>query len=448
MIPHGTIVFALCQMTLTALYCFPAEAKNSHPNVVIMLADNVGWGDIGVYGGGALRGALTPRIDSIATDGLRLLNGNVEPYCTPTRAALMSGRYTVRTHSTEIGGLSKSEITLAELFSSAGYATAVFGKWDLGPEEPGFFPTDRGFDEWYGIPQTSHTAMWDTSFQYDPELAPLQRVLESAKGNPPRKVKDYDEMARRKMDGELTARALTFMKKNVDAEKPFFLYLSFTQTHFPTLPHPDFDGRTGNGPYADALAELDYRTAQVLDAITRLGVREETVVIWLSDNGPSEYVPHGSPGYWRGSAHQALEGSVRVPFMIRWPGKIKPGVSNEIVHVTDVLPSLARVAGYALPSDRVIDGADQMDFFMGKQEKSSRDGFPIYGRGGKLLAYKWQNWKVHFTNVSGVPAPYELPSVYNVVMDPREEQPMDMRYFWVVYAVGSKLKTLNVSLQK
>src|SRR5687768_12447320 len=181
------------------------------PNVVLILADNLGWGELGCYGGGALRGAPTPRIDRLATEGLKLLNFNVESDCVPTRSALMTGRHPIRTgalQSVPAGlpqGLVPWEITLAQLFSARGYATAIYGKWHLG-DRPGRFPTDRGFDDWYGIPRTTNESMFTSTPGYDPAVVPLPYIMEGRAGEGARNVKVYDLDARRLIDGDLTER--------------------------------------------------------------------------------------------------------------------------------------------------------------------------------------------------------------------------------------------------
>ena len=211
--------------------------------------------------------------------------------------------------------------------------------------------------------------------------------------------------------------------------RPFFTFVPFTHAHLPTLTHPEFDGKTGNGPYADVLAEIDFRTGQILDAIDDLGIRKNTVVLWLSDNGPEEIEGyHGTAGYWRGNYFTALEGSLRVPAIIRWPGKIQAGrVSNEILHITDVLPTLSKIAGYQVPNDRIIDGIDQLDFLLGKTGKSDREGFPVFN-GDELFAYKWRDWKMHLIQLEsmfGKPARLNLPHLHNLIADPKELYPID-----------------------
>jgi len=436
---------------MTLLCSFPVVAQEHRPNIVIMLVDNVGWGDIGIYGGGILRGAPTPRIDQLASEGLRLLNFNVEPWCTPSRSALLTGRYPLRTIKPGSPSLPQSEITIAELLSEAGYVTGMFGKWHLGNQR-GLFPTDQGFDQWFGIPETSLTAEWNTEVQYDPELAPMQHILQSEKEGLPKEVKVYNTLARRQIDSESTQKAISFMRQQKQAGKPFFLYLPYTQTHSPTLPHPDFEGKTGNGNYADVLAELDYRTGEILDALADLGIADNTIVIWASDNGPSAYYPHGATGYWRGTVPSALEGAIRAPFMIRWPNRIPPGqVNNEIVHMVDILPTLVNAADYKLPADRVIDGVDQMDFFAGRREKSYREGFPI-GANKHLYAYKWRNWKIHVAKyankdrlLSSKKQHIDL-GIYNLLVDPTEEHPMGREASWVLKVIGKEIKQLESSL--
>lgn len=196
------------------------------------------------------------------------------------------------------------------------------------------------------------------------------------------------------MEAEITAHAVEFIKRNATAGRPFFAYVSFSLVHMPTLPNREFAGKTGNGDWADCLAEMDYRTGQILDAIQGAGIEDNTLVIFASDNGAEATHPwEGASGPWRGTYFTAMEGGIRVPFIIRWPGKVPAGrISNEIVHIVDCFTTLARVGGAEVPKDRPIDGVDQLDFFLGKQEKSNREGFPIFVA-DRLSAVKWRNWK-------------------------------------------------------
>jgi|GEM_PF-392962 len=336
---------------------------STKPNIVLIVADNLGWGELGCYGGGALRGAPTPNIDRLASQGLLLQNFNVESDCVPTRSALMSGRHPIRTgclQSVPPGlpqGLARDEITLAQQLSGQGYATAHYGKWHLG-DVPGRYPSDRGFDEWYGIPRTTDESQFTASIGFDPAVADLPYIMQGRAGEPSENVKLYDLESRRRIDEELVERSLGFMRGNAAAGRPFFLYLPLVHLHFPTLPHPDFAGRTGAGDFADSMVEMDHRVGQVMAAVDELGLGDDTVFIFCSDNGPEFRKPYrGTAGPWSGTYHTAMEGSLRVPFIVRWPGRVQPGrVSNEMVHVTDLFTTLSLIGGATVPQDRPIDG--------------------------------------------------------------------------------------------
>ena len=450
-IPSRIMMFPSLVVLLLVSGIAIAEDK---PNVVVMMVDNLGWGELGVYGGGELRGAPTPRLDALAAEGMRLQNFNVEPQCTPTRSAFMTGRRPIRSGTTKVVwgvlyGLTNWEVTMAELMSDAGYATGMFGKWHIG-DIPGRFPTDQGFDEWYGVANTTDESMYSSQFQYDPEAGTKPMIQEARKGEVPREVKVYDIQSRREIDAELNKKAINFMERKVSKNEPFFAFIPYTQPHMPTLPHPDFDGKTGNGHYADVLAEIDYRTGQVLDAIDDLKIRDNTVVIWLSDNGPEYFYPwHGTAGPWRGNYFTAWEGSMRAPFLIRWPGKIPAGsVSNEIVHVVDLLPTLGKIASYDAPNDRIIDGVDQLDFFMGKQKKSNLEGFIIYNN-DDIYGYKWRNWKMHLVeleNMNSEPMKLNVPRLYNLIKDPKEEYNMETEATWVLPVLFKKIIEFQKSL--
>ena len=221
-------------------------------------------------------------------------------------------------------------------------------------------------------------------------------IYEARKGEKARQVAELNVDSRRTMEAEITSRAVEFIKRNASAGKPFFAYVSFSLVHMPTLPNLEFAGKTGNGDWADCLAEMDYRTGQILDAIKEAGIEDNTLVVFTSDNGPEATHPwEGDNGPWRGTYFTAMEASLRAPFIIRWPGKVPAGrVSNEIVHIVDIFTTLARVGGAEVPKDRPIDGVDQLDFFLGKQENSNREGFPAYVA-DRLSAVKWRNWKMH-----------------------------------------------------
>jgi len=434
-----------------------APTSSSKPNILFMLVDNLGYGELGVYGGGATRGAATPRIDKLASEGLRLTNMNMEAQCTPSRSAILTGRYAIRsgTHSVPFGGvadgLTQWEVTMAESLSAAGYATALYGKWHLGSNN-GRLPNDQGFDEWYGIPRTTDEALWPGSPGYSPGIMPPEQLMEGRKGENSREVKVYDLEQRRLIDAEITRRSIAFMERQTQARKPFFAYATLTQPHLPTLPNPAFAGKTGNGDWADMLAEMDHNVGQMLDAVDRLGIRDNTIVIFASDNGP-EFVRawDGWAGPWKGQYFTAWEGGIRVPFMVRWPGKMPAGrISDEIVHAVDLFPTLAKLAGAEVPKDRPIDGVDQSDFFSGKTEKSARDGILVFCA-DRLQAVKWKNFKVHFyqqdTMVSP-PVKLAIPFLFNLYTNPREDTDKQITDSWVIGPVLKMVGEFEASTKK
>ena len=289
---------ALTILSLACLLAAPltsTAAAAEKPNVVLMLADNVGWGDIGAFAGGEIRGMPTPRIDSIATEGLQLDQFLVEPGCTPSRAALLTGRYSTRVglNTVIIGGtpntLQASEVTLGELFQSQGYATAYAGKWHLGLEEQSW-PTRQGFDEYHvGVIETSDGTLYRDSMERSgmPEAfieKVVPRIYESDADGHLKAVREYTVEYRHQVEGDIAAASVEFIQRQAKADKPFFMFVGWTHSHYPSVVPPEFEGKSSIGPYGDAIMELDYRTGQVLDAIEAAGVEDNTIVIWISDN--------------------------------------------------------------------------------------------------------------------------------------------------------------------
>jgi arylsulfatase len=458
---------SLLAFSIAFFLTFYNVSAQDKPNVVIVFLDNFGYGEPGFNGGGILRGAATPSMDQLAADGLRLTNFNVEVQCTPSRSALMTGRYAIRSGNATVPvgegvyGLLKWEVTMAEMLSDVGYATGMFGKWHLGRTE-GRFPTDQGFDEWYGIPNSTDESPYFSLTGFAESGVPETYVMESKKGETPKKVRPYRLDYRPLIDRDLTDKALDFMDRQAKAEKPFFVYLPYTATHFPTMPHPDYDGKTGNGAWADLLLQIDDYTGELLDKIDDLRIADNTIFIFTADNGPEamgfgntsmtvETAIHGSAGPWRGTLFTGFEGALRVPFVIRWPGKIKAGdSSDEIVHAMDLFPTLAKIVGGTVPNDRVIDGIDMSDFFLGKTEKSGREGFIVY-MGNDIFAVKWRNWKLHFKEQdawNGEMITYTMPRLYNLYNDPQEKDNVLFPHTWVPKAALKQLTEHVVSLQQ
>jgi len=442
-------------------------AAATQPNIVLVFMDNFGWGEPGFNGGGIVRGAPTPRLDRLAAEGLRLTNFNVEVQCTPSRSALMTGRYAIRSGNGTVPlgegvyGLVQWEVTMAEMLSKAGYATGMFGKWHLGRTE-GRFPTDQGFDEWYGIPNTTDESVYTSLPGFAESGLPQPFVLDGKKGATPKQARPYDLDYRPLIDRDLTDRAVGFMKRQVESAKPFFLYLPYTATHFPTLPHPDFKGKSGNGVWGDMLMQIDSYVGELLDTIDDLDIAENTIVIFTADNGPEaleaggtsltvETAVHGSAGPWRGTLFTGFEGALRVPFAIRWPGRIAAGsVSDEIVHAMDLFPTIAEIGGGTVPDDRPIDGIDVSDYLLGKTAESGRDGFVVY-MGNDVFGVKWRNWKIHFNEQDAwntVLRTYTMPRVYNLMNDPRELDDVLFPHTWVLKAALPQLEAHVASLKK
>jgi arylsulfatase A-like enzyme len=390
---------------------------------------------------------------------MRLTNFNVEAQCTPSRSAIMTGRFAIRsgTYSVPIGksldGLTQWEVTIAELLSRTGYLTAAFGKWHLGSTD-GRLPNDQGFDEWYGIPRTTDEAFWPSEPAAKAAGVPFEEIMEGHKDGKSRAVAVYDLEQRRLIDTEITRRAVEFMKRSVSAGRPFYLYLPFTLVHFPTLPSPAFTGRTGFGDFPDAIEEMDAHIGDILDAIDKLGIRKSTIVVFTSDNGPEATWPwQGSSGPWRGYYLTHMEGSLRVPFIIRWPDRIRAGrVSNEIVHEVDTFTTFAAIAGAPTPTDRAIDGIDQSDFLLGKAEVSNREGFPVFVA-DRLEAVKWKNWKVVFYDEERdwwtPPTKLGQPKVFDLITDPKEEYPATgIRNTWIAQPAMNLVVEFEKSLKR
>jgi len=426
-------------------------------NIVLILADNLGWGELGCYGGGAIRGAPTPRIDALAKEGIQLLNFNVESDCVPTRSALMTGRHPIRTgamQSVPAGlpqGLIPWEVTIAELLSKAGYATAMFGKWHLGDKE-GRYPKDKGFDEWYGIPRTTNESMFTEQVGFDPSVVEVPYVMEGFKGRPAEKKELYDLEMRRRIDGVLTDKSCDFIRRKVTANEPYFLYVPLTQLHFPTIPNRDFEGQSKKGDFADSMIELDARVGQIIDAVNATGTQDNTLFIFASDNGPEYRRPwRGSAGMWTGTYHTSMEGSLRVPFIARWPGKIPPGVvSNEMFHVVDIYSTLAAIAEVAVPQDRPIDGVNQVSFLKGETQASVREGFVFFIK-NEMRAAKWRDWKMHFVwekEPNEGANHLETPYLFNLVQDPKEETDVSSTQGWVRGPIRKMINAFQDSLKQ
>jgi len=458
--------FKFLIITIFLFASFTASSQDK-PNVVIVFMDNFGWGEPGFNGGGITRGAETPQMDKLADEGMRLTNFNVEVQCTPSRSALLTGRYAIRSGNGTVPmgegtyGLVQWEITMAEMLSKNGYVTGMFGKWHLGRTD-GRFPTDQGFDEWYGVPNSTDESTYSSLEGFEKSGLNETYVMSATKGNTPEKIRPYRLDYRPLIDRDLTDKAMDFMERSVDDKKPFFLYLPYTATHFPTMAHPDFKGKSGNGEWADLLMQIDSYLGELQNKVKELGIEENTIFVFTADNGPEalnygstsitvEGAYQGSAGPWRGTLFTGFEGALRVPFVVKWPKKIQEGVSSdEIVHAMDLFPTIAAITKSELPNDRVIDGIDMSDFFLGKSEKSGRDGFVVY-MGNDIYGVKWRNWKLHFKEQEAwntIKHTYTMPKVYNLYDDPQERNNVLFPHTWVPKAALKQLEEHVISLRQ
>jgi len=423
-----------CLLLLPGLLLVPAitslAAGQRPPNVVLIYCDDLGWGDLGCFGNPRIR---TPNIDRLARQGTRFTSFYVaQAVCSASRAALLTGCYANRLgiHGA-LGpkqkiGLHPDEMTLAEVLKPGGYATAIVGKWHLGrPVE--LLPTRQGFDEYFGLPYSND--MWPQNPNaaknaYPPlPLIDGERVIEE--------MPDQSQLTRR-----YTERAVSFIDRN--ASRPFFLYLAHSMPHVPLFVGSRFAGRSRQGLYGDVIEEIDASVGEVLKALRRHRIEDDTLVIFTSDNGPwLSYGDHaGSAGPFREGKGTSFEGGIRVPCVMRWPGHIPKGRTNDTPLMTiDVLPTVARLAGAALPP-RTIDGLDVWPILRGDRGATNpHPAYFIYYNQGDLLAVRSGDWKLFFPHTSqtlagrpggtnGIAARYQqLPvgtELYHLRRDPGE----------------------------
>lgn len=358
------------------------------PNIVILLADDMGYGDAGCYGSKTIR---TPNIDKLAQQGTRFTSFYVaQPVCTASRAALLTGCYSNRVsmfgalnHQSKVG-LALDELLLPEMLKTRGYATAIFGKWHLG-DRPPFRPTKRGFDEWLGLPYSNDNGPLHPTVKNVPAL-PLydgDTIIE--------KDPDQSQFTRR-----FTDRAVAFIEKN--KSRPFFLYVPHVMPHVPIFASQSFRGKSAGGVYGDVVEELDSGVGDVMEALRKNGLDENTLVIFSSDNGPFlSYGSHaGSAGPLREGKLTTWEGGVREPGIVRWPGHVPAGrVCDTPVMTIDLLPTIAKLAGAELPK-HTVDGKDIGPIlFDTPGAKSPHDAYYFFA-GDELHAVRSGDWKLHF----------------------------------------------------
>jgi arylsulfatase len=453
----GGILSAGIIMSSRQAQAQPAEhTQRDKPNIVFMMADNLGYGDLGCYGGGEVRGMPTPNIDRLASEGVQFTQFLVEPGCTPSRAACMTARYSTRCGLSLVvlrgspNTLQSNEVTLAEILKDAGYATSYLGKWHLGMKTHSQ-PQNQGFDDYYGILNSTDEALFAESMKrggYTPTESERAYVWWGAAGKAAKPVEEYTLDVRRRIDLDLADRATAYIRDQATSKTPFFLFLSWTRPHFPNLVTEKFSGKSHIGIYGDSVMELDHNTGRVLDAIRDAGIEDDTIVVWISDNGPWKtmvWPDGGSAGPFRGELGSAWEGSIRTAGMIKWPGKIKPGKRNGMFSIMDFMPTLATFAGAKMPTDRPVDGVDQSDWLLGEKETSNREHLLTF-IGADLVAVRYRHYRFYMqevvpsglgyikmggTSANRIPK-NGYPNIYNIEADPREEHDVGPYESWLV----------------
>ena len=363
----------------------------SAPNIVLLFADDLGYGDLGSYGNPTIR---TPNLDGLAAEGLRMTSFYSAPSCVPARTQLLLGRYPSRAAISRTsvggdGGIPSELMTLAQGLRSAGYNTAMAGKWHLGYAREEFLPVGKGFDQWFGLPYSND--MIKPWVQTD---EPLWLYRNAEKVEHP---VDQDQLTVRYTD-----EVVQFIRQK--ASEPFFVYLAYSMPHLPLRTAGLFRGKSRAGLYGDVIEAIDWSAGEVLRAIEDSGKREDTIVIFTSDNGPWLNLPDrmlsggvrpwhaGSPGPLRGAKHTTYEGGVRVPFIVRWPGRVPAGrVSAEMGATLDLYQTLLATAGAEAPPGG--DGHDLAEFWAGRASQSPRREF-IYHRGSQPQGIRVGSWKL------------------------------------------------------
>ena len=387
----------------------PAEAESRRPNVVLMMADDLGYNDLSCYGSSTMR---TPEIDRMASEGIRLTSFYAgSTVCTPSRMALLTGAYPTRTGwpGGVVGyripgaqGLAPQALTLGEVFQSAGYATAICGKWHLG-DTPGLQPGNQGFESAFYIKRSNN------------QTKKLWRGDELV-ANP------FDN---RRLTEQFTSEAIRFIRAN--RTQPFFLYVPFTAPHFPAQAHPDWKGRSSNQAYGDVVEELDSRIGEILAALRKEEIHRHTIVVFLSDNGPEPGQKQwASARPFRGLKWSSLEGGTRVPCIVRWPGVIPADrESSDLVAAIDLLPTLAQACGIDWKAvsrgTPKIDGVSVWDTLLQKTGTSHARTDLLYWNGwAKLEAIRQGEWKLYLSEVDGITGSADGPVLIHLAADPAE----------------------------
>jgi arylsulfatase len=430
-----------------------AQAQQPKPNILVIMGDDIGQFNISAYNLGMM-GYKTPNIDRIAQEGAMFTDWYSQQSCTAGRAAFITGQSPIRTGLTKVGlpgadlGIRPEDPTMAELLKPLGYATGQFGKNHLGDKDE-FLPTNHGFDEFFGN-------LYHLNAEEEPENPDYPKNPEFRKRFGPRgvlkatadgKIEDTGPLTKKRMetvDEEFLAATLDFIDRQHKANKPFFVWFNTTRMHVFTHLKPESAGKTGLGVYADGMVELDGYVGQLLKKLDDLGIANNTIVVFMTDNGAEFFTwPDGGTTIFRGEKNTSWEGGYRSPCMIRWPGVIKPGtVYNDIASNEDLLPTFLAAAGDASVKEDLLkgkkagaktfkvhlDGYNLLPFFKGEVAESPRKEFLYWTDDGNLAALRYGNWKVLFLEQRAVGfqvwaepfVPLRAPRITNLRMDPLE----------------------------
>ncbi|WP_429820156.1 arylsulfatase [Ensifer sp. B1-9] len=448
----GTVLMST--ISGSALPAFAQDAAK--PNILVIFGDDIGQTNISAYSFGVV-GYKTPNIDRIAKDGMIFTDYYAENSCTAGRSTFITGQTVLRTGMSKVGvpgapvGLQDRDVTIAQALKAQGYATGQFGKNHLGDQDR-FLPTAHGFDEFFGNlyhlnaeeePERPYWPKDDPAFLKS--YAPRGVLHSFADG----KVEDTGALNTKRMetiDDETTAAAMEFIKKQTEAKKPFFTWMNTTRMHLFTHVRDQYKGQSGmpGNDYADGMIEHDGDVGKLLDLLDELKIADNTIVVYTTDNGPNQFSwPDAATTPFRSEKDSNWEGAFRVPAMIRWPGKIKPGVSNEMFSGLDWFPTLLAAAGDKDIKERLLKGTDldgktfkvhldgynQLPYLTGEQPKSARNEFYYFNDDAKLVGMRFDNWKLAFCEMRK-PGGFDVwqdpftclrvPKIFNLRMDPYE----------------------------
>ena len=421
------------------------------PNIIYVLTDDVGWGTLGCYGGGKICGMPTPALDEMARQGMKLLSAYAEPSCTPTRLALLTGRQPPRTGVNVVlwpgqkEGLVANEYTIAELLSDAGYDTAMWGKWHVGDAREEHHPHNQGFDFAQWSPYNGAVWSWEDDAAYyrrnnilpgnSPHFMDVPEdyferfgyephwIHQAVKGEEAQKIRKADTAAYQDIDTRRTDEIISYIGEHADSDRPFFVYFASDAHNAVAANNPEHrfaEHVDSANNMAVSLVEHDHNMRRILDTLREQGIAENTLVLWISDNGPMYgHFPNAGYSHFRGGKSEVTEGGVRVPAIAWWPGVIEPDQEPiDLFHVTDMFTTAARLAGAmdSIPTDRVTDGIDQTALLL-LGENHSRRNFIFHYSGPEIGAIRLDHMKMHYHGMKGGLPQFEI---YNMKRDPGE----------------------------